>query len=189
MRFFIFVFFVLALTACDLVHDSSEYQPISNTVFEMGDAAPEFEDVEWLDNRITEQPNNNVNKIELEDLEGKVVLLNFWSYDCGFCREVVGWLNELEREYGDQGLEIIGIHTPEFAYEKKQKNVKQWVEKLKIEYLIGLDNDRRTWNAYHNRYRPAVYLIDREGKLQWLRYGTAYQMEMEEKVRSMLEER
>lgn len=146
-----------------------------NTVFESGDVAPEFVGVQWIGD-----------SVDLASLDGKVVLLNFWSYDCGFCRQVIGWINEWYEEYHDQGLEVVGIHTPEFAYERKRARVADKSEEFGIQYPVGLDNDYQTWNAYHNKYRPAIYLIDREGKLQFLRYGTGYREETEGMIQELL---
>ena len=179
----IFLFCIgLLLLGCGEV----AYQP--EVIFEIGDEAPVFQDIDWLEGKTENLESLKPEKeFNLDDLKGQVVLLNFWSYDCGFCREVVGWLNEWDDQYRDQGLEIIGIHTPDFAYERKRKNVERLVKELEIKYLVGLDNKKTTWKAYHNKYRPATYLIDREGKLQFLRYGTGYREETEAEIRRLLE--
>ena len=182
MRILFLFCFSFILLGC--VGKVTEFQP--NTVFEMGDEAPDFEEIEWIKNEIIEQRNDRTTELNLEDLRGKVVLLNFWSYDCYFCRKVIRWLQVWDEEYRDQGLVVVGIHSPEFAYERKRSNVEEHVEEFEIEYLVGLDNDRKTWSAYHNKYRPAIYLIDREGKLQFLRYGTGYKDETELKIQELL---
>ena len=175
--------------------------------FMRGDLAPEMVGVEWLDkgsrskeekekrkdiSRTKNQDANSKFRVnestnpQINDLHGSVVLLNFWSYDCGFCREVIGWIQEWQETYSDTDLQVIGIHTPEYAYEKRKKNVERAVEKLNITYPVALDNQKQTWKVYQNKYRPAIYLIDREGKLQFLAYGTGKKAETIEMLEALL---
>ena len=93
----------------------------------------------------------------------KVVLLSIWTYSCINCQRTLPYLNSWYTKYEDKGLVIIGLHTPEFAFEKVQKNVEDAVKKYDINYPVVLDNDFSTWNAYENRYWPRKYLIDIDG--------------------------
>src|ERR1700742_1797643 len=109
--------------------------------------------------------------IDLKSLRGKVVLIDFWAYSCINCQRsiphVVGWYDA----YRDQGFEVIGVHTPEYAFEHEKDNVASAAADLGITYPIALDNDYATWNNYRNQYWPAHYLIDADGKIRHIKFG------------------
>ncbi len=107
--------------------------------------------------------NTDGKAVTLEELKGKVVLLDIWTYSCINCQRTIPYLNAWYKKYKAQGLIIIGLHTPEFAFEKVQANVERAVKDFAIEYPVVLDNDFSTWNAYHNQYWPRKYLIDIDG--------------------------
>ena len=108
----------------------------------------------------------NVDKITIGELIGKkVILIDFWTYSCINCQRTSPILNAWYKKYKDKGLEIIGIHTPEFEFEKKIENVREATKREGINYPVVLDNDYSTWNAYGNRYWPRQYLINLEGKI------------------------
>lgn len=110
--------------------------------------------------------NTNGEPITLEQFRGKnVVLLDIWTYSCINCQRTLPYLNEWYEQYHDQGLEIIGLHTPEFAFEHRVENVQQAVDEFNIKYPVVLDNDFSTWRAYGNRYWPRKYLIDIDGRI------------------------
>ena len=115
--------------------------------------APEFPAslTEWI----------NSHPLTMASLKGKVVLIDFWTYSCINCQRTLPYLTAWDRKYRDQGLVIIGVHAPEFAFEKIRSNVEQAVKTAGIEYPVVLDNDFTLWNAYNNRYWPAKYFIDR----------------------------
>lgn len=118
--------------------------------------APEIRDIaHWI----------NSEPLSLESLKGKVVLIDFWTYSCINCIRTQPYLNAWHEKYEKDGLVIIGLHAPEFAFEKLEKNVRGAVEKAGIKYPVALDNDFATWNAYANRYWPAKYLIDKNGNI------------------------
>ena len=108
--------------------------------------------------------NTNGQPITLAQFKGKkVVLVDFWTYSCINCQRTIPYLNSWYQKYVDQGLEIVGIHTPEFSFEKVQSNVEDAVKSFGIKYPVVLDNNNGTWNAFGNQYWPREYLIDIDG--------------------------
>lgn len=107
----------------------------------------------------------NSNPLTMESLRGKVVLIDFWTYSCINCIRTQPYLNAWYDKYEKDGLVIIGVHAPEFAFEKTENNVREASQKANIRYPVALDNDFKTWNAYANRYWPAKYLIDQNGNI------------------------
>ncbi|MBI1800372.1 MAG: redoxin domain-containing protein [Chloroflexi bacterium] len=97
-------------------------------------------------------------------------------------------LKEWQAKYGAQGLTIIGVHAPEFDYEKVQANVEQAIKRFGLSYRVALDNDFRNWNAYHNRYWPAFYLIDKEGYIRFVHIGEGDEEKVEAVIRQLLAE-
>ena len=119
----------------------------------------------------------------------KVVLVEFWTYSCINCQRVIPFLNDWHKKYEDDGLVIVGIHTPEFEFEKDFGNVQQAVEKYEVEWPVVLDNDYSTWRAYNNRYWPRKYLIDIDGFIVYDHIGEGAYDETEEKIVELLNER
>lgn len=119
----------------------------------------------------------------------KVVLIDFWTYSCINCQRTTPYLNAWYEKYKDKGLLIIGIHTPEFEFEKKYENVKAATEKFGIQFPVVLDNDYSTWTAYKNRYWPRKYLIDIDGYIVYDHIGEGAYEETERKIQEALEER
>lgn len=107
----------------------------------------------------------NSEPLTMESLRGKVVLVDFWTYSCINCQRTQPYLNAWYDKYEKDGLVIIGVHAPEFAFEKVESNVREASKKEGIKYPIALDNDFKTWNAYGNHYWPAKYLIDQKGNI------------------------
>lgn len=122
------------------------------------------------------------------NLKGKVVLVDFWTYSCINCIRTQPYLNSWYDKYKDKGLVIIGIHAPEFAFERVPENVKQAVIDAKIGYPVGLDNDFTTWKAYNNQYWPAKYLIDKDGLVRFTHFGEGKYDETESAIQSLLKE-
>jgi thiol-disulfide isomerase/thioredoxin len=131
----------------------------------------------------------NTKPISLDDLKGKVVLVDFWTYSCINCIRTIPYLNEWYDKYSDKGLVIIGIHTPEFEFEKKAENVKSAVQKFGIKYPVLQDNDKETWNEYENRYWPRKYLVDDEGYIRYDHIGEGAYNETEKVIQALLTER
>lgn len=119
----------------------------------------------------------------------KVVLVEFWTYSCINCQRVLPYLNDWYKKYEDDGLVIVGIHTPEFEFEKDFGNVQRAVEKYEVEWPVVLDNDYSTWRAYNNRYWPRKYLIDIDGFVVYDHIGEGAYEETEEKIVELLNER
>lgn len=111
----------------------------------------------------------------------KVVLIDFWTYSCINCQRTLPYLNSWHQEYSDKGLVILGIHTPEFEFEKEYANVLRATEKFGVDYPVILDNDFSTWTAYENRYWPRKYLIDIDGFIVYDHIGEGSYDETEKK--------
>jgi thiol-disulfide isomerase/thioredoxin len=131
----------------------------------------------------------NTNPIKLSDLKGKVVLVDFWTYSCINCIRTIPYLNAWYEKYEDKGLVIVGVHTPEFEFEKDYSNVKAAVQKFGIKYPVIQDNDKGTWQAYDNRYWPHKYLIDNEGYIRYDHIGEGSYSDTEKVIQSLLAER
>lgn len=131
----------------------------------------------------------NTTPISLADLKDKVVLVDFWTYSCINCIRTIPHLNEWYDKYSDKGLVIIGIHTPEFDFEKNAENVKSAVQKFGIKYPILQDNDKETWNVYDNRYWPRKYLVDDEGYIRYDHIGEGAYQQTEKVIQALLSER
>lgn len=139
--------------------------------------APELQGItQWI----------NSDPTTLEALKGKVVLVDFWTYSCINCVRTQPYLNAWYDRYHDAGFEIVGVHAPEFAFEKVPENVERAVQDAGIKYPVALDNDFATWRAFNNRYWPAKYLIDKEGKVRWVHFGEGEYDEAEKQIRALL---
>lgn len=104
--------------------------------------------------------------LKLESLHGKVVLLDFWTFACWNCYRSFPWLNEMEARLHSRGLQVVGVHTPEFDYEKVRANIEKKIREYGLTHPVMIDNDMSYWNAMGNRYWPAFYLIDRQGRVR-----------------------
>lgn len=127
--------------------------------------------------------------LTLKDLRGKVVLVDFWTYTCINCIRTLPYLKSWHQKYKDKGLVIIGVHTPEFEFEKNPDNVEKAIKDFGIEYPVMQDNDYATWNAYNNRYWPAEYFIDKTGKIRRTHFGEGDYDESELFLQKLLEEK
>ncbi|MGB7934987.1 MAG: thioredoxin family protein [Nitrososphaeraceae archaeon] len=131
----------------------------------------------------------NTNATELSDLKGKVVLVDFWTYSCINCIRTLPYLVDWNHKYSDKGLVIVGVHSPEFEFEKNIDNVKQAVTRFGIEYPVLLDNDHGTWNAFQNSYWPRKYLVDSDGYIRYDHIGEGGYVETENAIKNLLSER
>lgn len=132
----------------------------------------------------------NTDAITISEFVGKkVVLIDFWTYSCINCQRTTPYLNAWWDKYEDEGLVIIGIHTPEFEFEKNYDNVKAAVEEFGIKFPVVLDNDYSTWRAYQNRYWPRKYLVDIDGFVVYDHIGEGGYEETEAKIQQLLKER
>lgn len=123
-----------------------------------------------------------------EALKGKVVLVDFWTYSCINCLRTIPYVRAWAEKYKDKGLVVIGIHTPEFAFEKDVRNIKKAVADLKITYPVAVDNDYAIWRAFSNEYWPAHYFIDRQGRVRHHHFGEGEYAESEQIIQKLLEE-
>lgn len=131
----------------------------------------------------------NSEPLKINGLKGKVVLIDFWTYSCINCIRTLPYLKSWNEEYSEKGLVIVGVHTPEFEFEKDPKNVKDAVEKYGLKYPIAQDNDRRTWTAYKNNYWPRHYLIDSKGNIRYDHIGEGGYEETEKAIQDLLKEK
>ncbi len=126
--------------------------------------------------------------IDLEDLRGQVVLIDFWAYSCINCQRAIPHVNAWYEAYADAGLQVIGIHSPEYAFEKDAGNVAAGIRDFGIEYPVALDNNLATWTNYRNRYWPAHYLIDAEGTVRHISFGEGNYEATEKMIRELLKD-
>jgi cytochrome c biogenesis protein CcdA/thiol-disulfide isomerase/thioredoxin len=126
--------------------------------------------------------------LTIAGLRGNVVLLDFWTYSCINCLRTLPHIRAWHDEYRDDGLVIVGVHTPEFAFEREPDNVRRAVRDHQISYPVALDNEYGTWQAFQNRYWPAKYFIDRRGRLRYVHFGEGDYDESERVIRELLAE-
>ena len=140
-------------------------------------AAPEFTGIEkWL----------NSEPLTLQSLRGKVVLVDFWTYTCINCIRTLPYVTSWYEKYKDQGLVVVGVHTPEFPFERSTANVTQALKRLGIKYPVAQDNSYATWDAYRNQYWPAAYLIDKQGNIVYRHFGEGQYKETEAEIQRLL---
>lgn len=139
--------------------------------------APEFTGIDhWL----------NSKPLTLQGLRGKVVLIDFWTYSCINCIRTLPYLTRWYDTYKDHGLVIIGVHTPEFPFEKSTQNVADAIKRFHIHYPVAQDNEYSTWNVYNNEYWPAEYLIDKNGDIIYEHFGEGHYDRTENAIRQLL---
>jgi thiol-disulfide isomerase/thioredoxin len=160
--------------------DKNQFQNIDKSQFVKG---PEFAQISGYINT----PNNS--PITLSSLKGKVVLVDFWTYSCINCIRTIPHLNDWNQKYADKGLVIVGVHSPEFEFEKNYDNVKAAVQRFGITYPVILDSDHGTWNAYGNQYWPRDYLIDSQGYIRDNHIGEGGYDQTEKAIQLLLAER
>ena len=130
----------------------------------------------------------NSDPLTLRELRGKVVLIDFWTYTCVNCIRTFPYLKVWYSKYADDGLVIIGVHAPEFEFEKKLENVQEAVKRFNIGWAVALDNDFMTWRAYDNMFWPAKYLIDKDGIVRYTHFGEGAYAETENMIQELLME-
>ncbi|WP_130901415.1 cytochrome c biogenesis protein DipZ [Pseudomonas sp. Sample_23] len=134
--------------------------------------------VQWL----------NSPELSAKSLRGKVVLVDFWTYDCINCQHTLPYVKEWEKKYGKDGLVVIGVHTPEYGYERIIDNVKDQVRKLGITYPVAIDNNYAIWRNFDNQYWPAHYLIDAKGQVRYTHFGEGRYDAQEKMIQQLLQE-
>ncbi|MCX2895393.1 cytochrome c biogenesis protein DipZ [Stenotrophomonas lactitubi] len=126
--------------------------------------------------------------LSAEQLRSKVVLIDFWTYSCINCLRAMPFVHEWAQRYRDHGLVVVGVHTPEFAFERDPRNVMKAVQQLKVEYPVALDNQYSIWRAFNNRYWPAHYFIDAQGNIRGHQFGEGNYAHSEQVIRRLLVE-
>ena len=123
-----------------------------------------------------------------DSLRGKVVLIDFWTYSCINCLRALPYVEGWAEKYKDAGLVVIGVHTPEFAFEKEPANVEKAVRDLKISYPVAIDSNYMIWQAFHNEYWPAHYFIDGKGRIRHHHFGEGEYEGSEQVIQQLLKE-
>lgn len=144
--------------------------------------APEFTDTQDWFNTPGDQP------LTIKGLRGKVVLIDFWTYSCINCIRTLPYLNAWNKRYAKDGLVIVGVHTPEFPFEREASNVEEAIKTEGIKYPVVQDNESGTWNAYGNLYWPAEYFVDSHGHVRYAHFGEGEYGEKEQVIRELLTE-
>jgi thiol-disulfide isomerase/thioredoxin len=138
---------------------------------------PEFQGIsQWL----------NSSPLSIASLKGSVVLVQFWTFACINCQRTLPYIVQWHQKYAGQGLKVVGIHTPEFAFERDVNNIKRALQQHQITYPVPIDNDYKTWNAYSNQYWPHLFLADRQGLLQYDHIGEGAYNTTEQTIRKLL---
>lgn len=126
--------------------------------------------------------------VTLAGLRGHVVIVDFWTYSCINCLRTIPYLNAWYQRYRDDGLVVIGVHSPEFAFERDPDRVEREVARLGIRYPVAVDSEKKTWSAYRNQYWPHKYVIDRGGNIRFTQIGEGGYVETESHIRELLAE-
>ncbi len=151
-----------------------------SSLFNENKPAPEFVGItKWLN---TDKP------VTLAELRGKVVLVDFWTYTCINCIRTLPYVTKWYDTYKDQGFTVIGVHSPEFEYEKDSNNVLAAIKQYNINYPVPQDNEFKTWYAYDNSYWPAFYLIDAKGVIRRTHFGEGKYAETEKAIQLLIQE-
>ena len=168
------IFIVISLIIAGGLAALPRYEQVQNTK----QAAPEIKGSTWL----------NSSPLSLQALKGKVVMVEFWTYGCYNCVNVQPYLKEWYRKYQQAGFEIIAVHSPEFAHERDVDNVQNYVTRNQIDYPVVIDNDFNIWRSYANRYWPAMYLIDKNGRIRYRHMGEGAYARTEQMIKALLAE-
>jgi thiol-disulfide isomerase/thioredoxin len=138
---------------------------------------PEFQGIsQWL----------NSNPLTIQELKGNVVLIQFWTFSCINCQRTLPYVTKWHEQYAAKGLKVIGVHTPEFAFERETNNIKDAMQKHGILYPVPIDNEFKTWKAYGNEYWPHIYLADRQGNIVYDHIGEGAYDRTEQTIKQLL---
>lgn len=158
--------------------DASAASLFGNTGME-GKPAPAFTGINtWI----------NSPPLTTEGLKGKVVLVDFWTYTCINCLNQLPNVKAWHEKYKDQGLVVVGVHSPEYEEERSTAGLKEAIARLGIRHAVAQDNDFKTWKGYNNRFWPALYLIDKQGKVVYSHFGEGAYQQTEAKIQALLKE-
>lgn len=144
-----------------------------------GNQAPEFSHIKaWL----------NSQPLTIESLKGKVVLLDFWTYSCTNCIRTLPHMRVLHAKYSGDGFVVVGVHTPEYEFEKSLDNVADAVKRFRIAYPVAVDSENVTWRLYGNEFWPRQTLVDARGRVRWEHAGEGDYDRIEEEIKALLNE-
>jgi thiol-disulfide isomerase/thioredoxin len=152
---------------------STEYETSKSST------APELATGDWI----------NSEPLKLNDLRGRVVLIEFWTFGCINCRNTLPFVKSWDDRYREKGLTVIGVHSPEFDEERKVEHLRREVSSLGIRYPVVTDNDYKTWNAYKVEAWPTVFLLDKQGRIRWMRVGEGDYDKTERLIQELLAEK
>ena len=152
---------------------SAEYKSLESAT------APDLATGEWI----------NSEPLKLQDLRGRVVLIEFWTFGCYNCRNTLPFVKSWNDRYREKGLTVIGVHSPEFDEERKVENLRREVASLRISYPVVTDNDYQTWKAYNVEAWPTVFLLDKQGRIRWMHVGEGDYDEAERLIQKLLAEK
>ena len=152
---------------------SSEYESSGSAT------APELATGEWI----------NSEPLKLNELRGRVVLIEFWTFGCINCRNTLPFVKSWADRYREKGLTVIGVHSPEFDEERKVQHLRREVSSLGIQYPVVTDNDYQTWNAYKVEAWPTIFLLDKQGRIRWTRVGEGDYQQAERLIQKLLAEK
>jgi len=150
----------------------------TSAVMSVGEAAPEITAEHWL----------NSSPLSLAGLRGKVVLIEFWTFGCYNCRNVEPHVKAFYRKYASQGFAVIGVHSPEQSFERDPANVERYVRAHEIAYPVAIDGDFAVWDRYRNVAWPALYLIDKHGRVRLVQMGEGGYEAMDRQIAALLQE-
>ena len=174
---------ITILAACLLAVSctaGAQDDPVEPTSHAPAPVAPEFNGINhWI----------NSTPLTMAGLRGKVVLVEFWTFDCINCIHVLPHMKELHERYASQGLVVVGVHTPEYGHERILGNLEAAVKRFGIRYPVAQDNDYRTWNAFGNQYWPAQYLINQDGRIVYRHFGEGGYADTEAQIQQLLRKR
>jgi thiol-disulfide isomerase/thioredoxin len=144
-----------------------------------GKPLPDFQGIQqWL----------NSDPLTIAELKGNVVLIQFWTFACINCQRTLPYITRWHGQYKAQGLRVVGIHTPEFAFERDPNNIKRALQQHQITYPVPIDNEYKTWNAYSNQYWPHLFLADRRGSMRYDHIGEGAYDTTEQTIQKLLKE-
>ncbi len=170
----------LCAVAFDVISSIADEQ-VAKPPVELVDAQRVAPNFVGIDNWLNSAPLN------ITDLRGKVVLIDFWTYGCYNCINTLPQVTRLYDTYKDKGFIVVGVHTPEFPFEKSIGNLQAALKRYGIRYPVAQDNEYATWNAYRNQYWPAQYILDQSGKIVFEHAGEGQYDQMERVVRKLLD--
>jgi cytochrome c biogenesis protein CcdA/thiol-disulfide isomerase/thioredoxin len=163
----------------DDLRGPSKFASVSGPSLPKLGAAPDFTGItHWL----------NSKPLTMQQLRGKVVLIDFWTYTCINCLRTLPYVRAWDQRYRDKGLVVVGVHTPEFGFEKETSNVREAIARNHLQYPVAQDNDYGTWDAWGNQFWPAKYLVDAKGQVRYTHFGEGDYSTTEVEIRTLLSE-